>query len=149
MPTFTKAWFKLVWKLQCYYSFRFSRVIFTLFFFFYFDKILLYYTDNFSTLIYFRFLIPSYGSLTHIRLNSCKFVTNETIEVLSQCKQLKELGLRNCTTVSSKGFYCLEKLSQLEYLDLYRTNITCQPLIEILKNNKNLLHLNLGSILMQ
>lgn len=57
---------------------------------------------------------------------------------------ITEICLRNCANINSVGFQKLAKLRNLERLDLYRTNIETLQLIEILKHNKNLKHLNLG-----
>lgn len=45
---------------------------------------------------------------------------------------------------NSRDFLCLSMLSSLERLDLFRTGIEATPLLNILKNNTNLRHLNLG-----
>ncbi|XP_026461887.1 F-box/LRR-repeat protein 4-like [Ctenocephalides felis] len=84
--------------------------------------------------------------LIDLRLNTCKFVSNDTCLSISQyCSNIKEICLRNCANINSVGFQKLAKLRNLERLDLYRTNIETLQLLEILKHNKNLKHLNLGS----
>uniref|UniRef100_A0A6M2DDT9 Putative f-box/lrr-repeat protein 4-like isoform x2 n=1 Tax=Xenopsylla cheopis TaxID=163159 RepID=A0A6M2DDT9_XENCH len=95
---------------------------------------------------FIKFLKNCAQSLTDLRLNTCKFVTNESCTSISQnCSNIKELCLRNCVGISSAGFQKLSKLCHLERLDLYRTNIETGQLLHILKQNINLKHLNLGS----
>ncbi|KYN20100.1 F-box/LRR-repeat protein 4 [Trachymyrmex cornetzi] len=60
------------------------------------------------------------------------------------CKNLKELGLRNCDSISEKGFSYLENLEFLEHLDLYRTHINTQTLCKILRRNVRMRHLRIG-----
>ena len=123
-------------------------------------------SDNFIT-----FLLTCGSSLTNLRLNCCKFVTDPVVqEVASTCKNIKgsfflqfqnlfllscvsiyncyvsELGLRNCTNITKNGFSPLITLSHLERLDLYRTLIETNILCSILKENVNMRHLNLASM---
>lgn len=99
----------------------------------------IFYTNN------FRFITSCCRGLTHVRLNCCKFVTNAVVKTLSDtCRNLKEIGLRNCVAVNEAGFLHLTSLSHLENLDLYRTTINTDSLIAILKANRNLRHLNIG-----
>ncbi|KAJ1526764.1 hypothetical protein ONE63_008339 [Megalurothrips usitatus] len=85
-------------------------------------------------------------SLTHLRLNCCKFVSDLSIEkIASVCSKLQELALQNNTKISSTGFFSLTSLRGLERLDLYRTSVTKEPLMAILKSSPHLKHLNLGS----
>ncbi|XP_069676083.1 F-box/LRR-repeat protein 4 [Periplaneta americana] len=86
------------------------------------------------------------SQLTHLRLNSCKFVDNPCIvKVAMKCKNLKELGLRNCHNITELGFRSLAVLKNLQYLDLYRTLIDLGPLKAILKSSLQLKHINMGS----
>uniref|UniRef100_A0A8D8XHW1 F-box/LRR-repeat protein 4 n=1 Tax=Cacopsylla melanoneura TaxID=428564 RepID=A0A8D8XHW1_9HEMI len=95
----------------------------------------------------FTRLIDECGKLlTHLRLDCCKFVDNVCVERIAQaCRNLKELTLRNCSKIDSKGFAHLATISTLERLDLYRTSIETQPLVNILRNSPRLKHINLGS----
>lgn len=93
-----------------------------------------------------RFVTERGSGLTHIRLNCCKFAGNLTMKALAETsRQLKELSLRNCSSISEAGFLHLTSLNQLTSLDLYRTQITGNSLIPILQENPNLQHLNIGS----
>ncbi|KAK3930588.1 F-box/LRR-repeat protein 4 [Frankliniella fusca] len=95
---------------------------------------------------FIEFLEGCGKNLTHLRLNCCKFVTDSSIEkIASLCPKLQELALQNNTKVTSRGFFCLTSLHGLERLDFYRTSITKEALIAILKSSPQLRHLNLGS----
>ncbi|CAB0038139.1 unnamed protein product [Trichogramma brassicae] len=103
--------------------------------------------DMISSDNFIAFLQSSGDSLTHLRLNCCKFVNDAVIEKISSiCKNLKELKLRNCTTISNNGFTLLENLENLEILDLYRTMIETDKLCAILRKNTRLKHLNLAGM---
>ncbi|KAI5710290.1 hypothetical protein M8J75_007379 [Diaphorina citri] len=95
----------------------------------------------------FTRLIDDCGKLlTHLRLDCCKFVDNVCIERITQvCRNIRELTLRNCSKIDSKGFAHLATVRTLERLDLYRTSIETQPLVNILRNSPHLKHINLGS----
>jgi hypothetical protein len=57
-----------------------------------------------------------------------------------------ELAIRNySTTGTSRDYLSLSNLTNLERLDLFRTSIESGPLLNILKNNSKLKHLNLGT----
>ncbi|KAK6617865.1 hypothetical protein RUM43_014094 [Polyplax serrata] len=112
------------------------------------QKLDLSWCGSYSTItpeVFDEFLLVCGKTLTHIRLNCCKFVMNTSMKVLGLNQHLKEVSLRNCNTITDLGFHHLADITQLENLDLYRTNITSNSLKAILKSNKNLLHLNLGS----
>lgn len=84
--------------------------------------------------------------LTHLRLNCCVYINDFAMLKISMiCKNLKELGLRNCELITDKGFSCLENLEFLERLDLYRTHIKTQTLCKILRENRRMRHLHLGN----
>lgn len=86
------------------------------------------------------------GHLTHLRLNSCKFADNYcAMKVAEKCKNLKELCLRSCHSITEHGFQSLASLENLQYLDLYRTLIDLGPLKAILKSSPQLKHINMGS----
>nr|BDI00198.1 Fbxl4 protein [Gryllus bimaculatus] len=86
--------------------------------------------------------------LTHLRLNSCKFIDDRCIYKISKyCGCLRELGLENCVTVNGEAFRTLSCLHNLEYLNFYRTTIDNGPLQEILMASPHLKHINLGSCL--
>ncbi|GAB0095762.1 F-box/LRR-repeat protein 4 [Sergentomyia squamirostris] len=85
-------------------------------------------------------------NLTHLRLNSCKFINAGCMEVVgSVCVNLKELCLRNYSkSPSVLNFHCLKNLRCLERLDLFRTQIDSDLLLMTLRYNPTLKHLNLG-----
>lgn len=84
------------------------------------------------------------GKLTDLRLNSCQFLNASCMEVVCQvCSVLKELSLRNYP-VSVLNFHGVRKFVYLERLDLFRTYISQDLLLMMLRNNANLKHLNLG-----
>lgn len=92
------------------------------------------------------FLASCGKNLTHLRLNSCQFVNDFSLErIASICPKLQELTLQNNTKVTSRGFFSLTALPGLERLDFYRTSVTKEPLVAILKACPQLKHLNLGS----
>ncbi|PSN29548.1 F-box/LRR-repeat protein 4, partial [Blattella germanica] len=97
--------------------------------------------DNFI-----NFIEECGSQLTHLRLNSCKFVDNSCIlKVAENCNNLKELGLRNCQGIGEYGYRHLSRLKNLQYLDLYRTLVDLLSLKAILKQSQNLKHINMGS----
>ncbi|XP_059609480.1 F-box/LRR-repeat protein 4 [Phlebotomus argentipes] len=85
-------------------------------------------------------------NLTHLRLNSCKFINAGCMEIVgSVCVNLRELCLRNYTKPPSVlNFHCLKNLRCLERLDLFRTQIDSDLLLMTLRYNPALKHLNLG-----
>lgn len=84
-------------------------------------------------------------SLTHLRLDCCKFVDDKCIvKVSSVCEKLRELLLRNCNLITARGFLSLCRINTLERLDFYRTRIEVDPLVKILMASPNLKHINLG-----
>lgn len=93
----------------------------------------------------FKNLISLCGeNLTHLRLNSCSFLTNCCIDMIgSKCPNLRELSLRNFKG-DSNFLWGLVSLRHLERLDLYRSVSEPDVLYSILKNNPNLRHLDLG-----
>ncbi|XP_014487327.1 PREDICTED: F-box/LRR-repeat protein 4 isoform X1 [Dinoponera quadriceps] len=92
--------------------------------------------------------LNSCGSLlTHLRLNCCHIVNDIVIyEVSKICKNLKELCLRNCEEITSKGFSRLENLEFLERLELYGTTIETATLCSILRRNPRMRHLNVAGM---
>uniref|UniRef100_A0A1B0CEB9 F-box domain-containing protein n=2 Tax=Lutzomyia longipalpis TaxID=7200 RepID=A0A1B0CEB9_LUTLO len=85
-------------------------------------------------------------NLTHLRMNSCKFINAFCMEVVgSVCVNLRELCLRNYSkSPSVLNFHCLKNLRFLERLDLFRTQIDSDLLLMTLRYNPGLKHLNLG-----
>ncbi|XP_063706732.1 F-box/LRR-repeat protein 4 [Culicoides brevitarsis] len=93
----------------------------------------------------FRDFIKERGSsLTHLRLDSCKFLNDLCLNTISMvCHNLKELSLRNYS-MDGQDFYPLAQLRHLERLDLFRACIETEPLCQILSSNRHLKHLNVG-----
>lgn len=84
--------------------------------------------------------------ITHLRLDCCRFVDDLAIISISEtCLNLRELTLRNCCEITSKGYERLSSISTFERLDFYRTYIENEPLVAILKCSPDLKHIVLGS----
>ncbi|XP_025995379.2 F-box/LRR-repeat protein 4 isoform X1 [Solenopsis invicta] len=102
--------------------------------------------DRFSVLDLEMFLDICGSLLTHLRLNCCSRIDDSIILKISRiCKNLRELGLSNCDSIKDKGFSYLENLEFLEHLNLYRTHIKTQTLCKILRRNRQMRHLYIGS----
>ncbi|XP_037823105.1 LOW QUALITY PROTEIN: F-box/LRR-repeat protein 4-like [Lucilia sericata] len=93
-----------------------------------------------------KFIQQRGDSLTHIRLNSAKFLNASCIETLGiVCDNLRELSLRNCSiSPPLLNFSCLANLKNLERLDLFQTVIESDLLLTMLESNPKLKHLNLA-----
>ncbi|KAL9882423.1 F box and leucine-rich-repeat gene 4 [Glossina fuscipes fuscipes] len=93
-----------------------------------------------------KFIQQRGDSLTHLRLNSTKFLNASCIDTLGiVCDNLKELSLRNCSpSPPLLNFSCLANLKNLERLDLFQTVIESDLLLTMLENNPKLKHLNLA-----
>uniref|UniRef100_A0A1A9WCH9 F-box domain-containing protein n=1 Tax=Glossina brevipalpis TaxID=37001 RepID=A0A1A9WCH9_9MUSC len=93
-----------------------------------------------------KFIQQRGDSLTHLRLNSAKFLNASCIDTLGiVCDNLKELSLRNCSpSPPLLNFSCLANLKNLERLDLFQTVIESDLLLTMLENNPKLKHLNLA-----
>ncbi|XP_037931475.1 F-box/LRR-repeat protein 4-like, partial [Teleopsis dalmanni] len=93
-----------------------------------------------------KFIQQCGDNLTHLVLNSCKFLNASCIETIGiVCDNLKELSLRNCSTDPPLlNFSCLANLKNLERLDLFQTVIEMDLLLTMLESNRKLKHLNLA-----
>ncbi|KAH8416365.1 hypothetical protein KR222_000736 [Zaprionus bogoriensis] len=93
-----------------------------------------------------KFLTQRGDNLTHLRLNSCKFLNASCIETIGiVCDNLTELSLRNCATDPPLlNFSCLANLKNLERLDLFQTAFESELLLSMLEGNRKLKHLNLA-----
>ncbi|EDW82748.2 uncharacterized protein Dwil_GK24976 [Drosophila willistoni] len=93
-----------------------------------------------------KFLTQRGDNLTHLRLNSCKFLNASCIETVGiVCDNLNELSLRNCATDPPLlNFSCLVNLKNLERLDLFQTAFETELLLSMLEGNRKLKHLNLA-----
>ncbi|XP_071556207.1 F-box/LRR-repeat protein 4-like [Temnothorax nylanderi] len=79
--------------------------------------------------------------LTHLRLcYECIDVDLNPVllEISETCKNLKELDLSYCSGIDDEGFSYLEKLTGLERLNLFSTNIRPERLCKILQNNQRM-----------
>lgn len=85
-------------------------------------------------------------SLTNLRLNSSQFLNTSCLETISiTCINLTELSIRNYMNVTQdRDFVSLSMLQKLEILDLSRSGIDSQSLLNILKSNPNLQFLNIA-----
>lgn len=93
-----------------------------------------------------KFLTQRGDNLTHLRLNSCKFLNASCIETVGiVCDNLTELSLRNCAIDPPLlNFSCLANLKNLERLDLFQTAFESELLLSMLEGNRKLKHLNLA-----
>ncbi|EDX17888.1 GD15856 [Drosophila simulans] len=100
---------------------------------------------NVSPTEFKKFLTQRGDNLTHLRLNSCKFLNASCIENVGiVCDNLIELSLRNCATEPPLlNFSCLANLKNLERLDLFQTYFETELLLSMLEGNRKLKHLNL------
>uniref|UniRef100_A0A1B0FMI4 Uncharacterized protein n=1 Tax=Glossina morsitans morsitans TaxID=37546 RepID=A0A1B0FMI4_GLOMM len=94
-----------------------------------------------------KFIQQPGDSLTHLRLNSTKFLNPSCIDTLGiVCDNVKELSLRNYSpSTPLLHFSCLGNLKNLKRLDPFQTVIESDLLLTILENNPKLKHLNLAS----
>ncbi|XP_060861011.1 F-box/LRR-repeat protein 4 [Metopolophium dirhodum] len=85
-------------------------------------------------------------NLTNIRLDCCEFVNDTTLIAINLfCPHLKELSLRSCTSINF-GLICPpQSLTEMERIDLYRTNITIDYITFFITSMPKLKHINLGS----
>lgn len=95
---------------------------------------------------FIQFIHANGKALTHLRLNSSQFMNTLCLETISiNCFYLKELSIRNYMNVTSeRDFVSLSMLSNLEVLDLSRSGIDSVVLLNILRNNPKLQHLNIA-----
>lgn len=81
-----------------------------------------------------------------LRLGCCRFITSETIKLISEtCPNLEELDLQACIHLHSSAFLPIKRLVKLKTLNLYRCAITDEVLIEILAACVDIEYLNLGA----
>ncbi|XP_053698120.1 F-box/LRR-repeat protein 4 [Sabethes cyaneus] len=90
------------------------------------------------------FMAACGGSLTHLRLDSCKFITNSLQTIATNCMEnLRELTLQNHTP-PEEDFAALVHFRNLERLDLSRTSIDTLSLVRVLARNEKMRHLNIA-----
>lgn len=91
------------------------------------------------------FIVQCGSTLTHLRLNSCPGLTAACLQTVAQhCGRLTELGVRNFREAHLIEAGHLERLAQLERLDLYHTEFATEVIVDVLARNGGLRHLNLG-----
>ncbi|XP_048478464.1 F-box/LRR-repeat protein 4 [Plutella xylostella] len=84
--------------------------------------------------------------LTHLRLNCCKFIENHLfISIIETCHNLQELCLRAVCGKGELDWARLAELHNLRRVDFYRTDIQTLAMIEIIRWNPGLEHVNVGS----
>ncbi|KAG8199503.1 hypothetical protein JTE90_009350 [Oedothorax gibbosus] len=96
---------------------------------------------------FIEFLKTSCELLTSLNLSNCPFVDNNCLKAVAYyCPSLKELQLQSCRSrdLTQNGFKCISAMTNLTYLDLYRTLIGKSALISVIRSLK-LEHLFLGS----
>lgn len=82
--------------------------------------------------------------MTHLRLNSAKFLNVNCLEVISIfCNHLTELSLRNAS-LRNLATVPLTRLRHLERLDLFHADYAEEQIMVLLKHNPNLKHINLA-----
>ncbi|XP_071644418.1 F-box/LRR-repeat protein 4-like [Temnothorax longispinosus] len=114
--------------------------------------------SNFDVDDFVNFLDNCGRRLTHLRLSECwkwkwtsakmndmdVYLLNYVLFKISEtCKNLKKLDLSYCSRIDDEGFSYLEKLNNLEHLNLSNTCITNERLCKILKNNQRMRELHL------
>jgi F-box/leucine-rich repeat protein 4 len=97
--------------------------------------------DDFIT-----FLRTNGKTLTHLRVNSSKFMNSYCIQTIGfKCENLIELEMRNYMQMTSdREFMSLTLLRKLQKVDLSRTGIDSYAIITLIKNNPNLTHFTLS-----
>ena len=89
-------------------------------------------------------------------MDSCQFVDGNILKVISEnCHHLNSLSLSSCTNIATleeslanqnrDGFENIQKLKKLENLNLYRTLISTESAIVIIKACKMLKVINFGA----
>lgn len=104
------------------------------------------YFDAIQPSDFVSFIRANGKSLTNLRLNSSQFLNTSCLETISiTCGNLTELMIRNYMNVTAdRDFLSLTMLNRLEVLDLSRSGIDLSALLNILKNNQSLRHLNIA-----
>ncbi len=74
----------------------------------------------------------------------CTFITDEGVKYISTLKELKELSLRNHNKITKERVPFLNQLTDLEYIDLSKTEITLEDLASS-SNLQNLKELHISA----
>ncbi|KAI6661565.1 F-box/LRR-repeat protein 4-like [Oopsacas minuta] len=102
-----------------------------------------------SESVFHDFISNSGSNLEVLRLGCCRFITCETLQIISKtCTKLEELDLQACIHLKPSSFLPIKNLVKLKKLDLYRCSITDTILIEILANCAEIEYLNIGATVM-
>lgn len=142
-PTLSSSqtcWSLVVWSLQKFNIVRFQWVRCRTF-----TCIKQTNHNNFTIpFICFSFIRHCGKQVTHLRLNSVKFLSSDSLETVGLiCENLRELSLRNASISRVTG-NPYGRFKNLERLDLFRVDIAEQQIMLMLQNNPNLKHINLA-----
>ena len=74
----------------------------------------------------------------------CTFITDEGVKHIGTLKDLKELSLRNHNKITKESLPFLNQLTDLEYLDISKTEITLAD-VPTLSNLQNLKELHISA----
>ncbi|ESN97448.1 hypothetical protein HELRODRAFT_195161, partial [Helobdella robusta] len=86
------------------------------------------------------------NNLVCLELNCCKLVKGRILKIISKaCLNLEELHLQSCTGASAASFAFLKSLTSLRVLDLYRTLVDTESLVQIMSSCQKLERVNLGA----
>lgn len=91
--------------------------------------------------MYYRFLQKCCKQLTFLDASRCSFLDDNVLCQIAFCEDLRVLKLE----MYCGNFDQLSKLTKLVTLDLKYTNVTDYALINILKSNVNLKHINISN----
>lgn len=92
------------------------------------------------------FLETTCRYLISLKLGNCRFINDDCMEAIANyCPCLKELEMQSCRPkdLTENGFKRIAQMTNVTYLDLYRTTIDKSALLVIIKSLK-LEHLLLG-----
>lgn len=79
-------------------------------------------------------------------LANCEYLNDQILEIIcSSCLNIIQLDLQSCQNIIK--FSSLINLTKLQNLNLYRTNIFREELVDIIAACNKILYLNLGSCL--
>ncbi|KAL8579041.1 hypothetical protein ACOMHN_035980 [Nucella lapillus] len=95
---------------------------------------------------FLRLLKSCSKRLTCLQLSCCSFLTHDTLRIItSTCPNIKELDVSGCEEMDKVSGVFIPGLPDLERLNLYRTKVDTQTIINIIRKLAKLKYLNLGS----